>query len=279
MVDGSSTWQHQPLTGRRRTGEAVLLKAMLVRQLDNATFRQTEGLLRTCNELLGIDQVPDHTTLSRWNATGRFCQVLRRFHRYLHTLLPTRDVVAAVDSTGYSNSKVPWTATPYPARAAGQWLKSHCIVELPSLRYLGCVITRGGVHDSQPMRELLEELPPNVRIKRLLGDGAYSGDPCMQAVRDAGITPMFDFRADSRFNPEPMTVREKGRYFEVRFPRRKRALMGLRSLIETAFGVTKGRFGHRLRCRAKIARRNEIRAKQILHDVRISAAIAFTLGG
>src|SRR3989304_5819890 len=71
LVDGFSTWQHQPLTGRRRTGEAVLLKAMLVRQLDNAKFRQLPP----------------------------------QFPRYLHPLFPTRDVAAAADSPGSSTAR------------------------------------------------------------------------------------------------------------------------------------------------------------------------------
>ena len=93
----------------------------------------------TCEELLGIAKVPDRATLSRWDDTYRFRQVRGRFHRHLQALLPEREVVAAVDPTGCSDSEVPWATTPYPTRATGQRAGRH--------RCPGCGLVLGRDHN------------------------------------------------------------------------------------------------------------------------------------
>lgn len=49
--------------------------------------------------------------------------------------------------------------------------------------------------------------------------------------------------------------------FATHWPNRFAELTGLRSLVETAIDMTKGKFGHQLRCRDHIGRSNEIQAK------------------
>ena len=79
-------------------------------------------------------------------------------------------------------------------------------------------MAHGWVHDSQTSEEVLRRLAAIVKVRRSPADAEYSGGRCLHLARDARITPMFDFRADSLFNPNPLTVRGKGHHFEVRFP-------------------------------------------------------------
>jgi len=65
-------WQHKRWTGRPPTSERTLLVAFLVRQLFDATFRDTEGLMILLTDYFDISRVPDHTVLSRKNRSRRW---------------------------------------------------------------------------------------------------------------------------------------------------------------------------------------------------------------
>ena len=62
-------WQHRKSTGRPPVHERDLLIAFLVRQLFDATFRETEGLLVMLAEYFDLEYVPDHSVLCKKNAS------------------------------------------------------------------------------------------------------------------------------------------------------------------------------------------------------------------
>jgi len=95
-------WQRRKRTGRPPIRERTFLIAFLLRQLFDATFRDTEGLLRLLDDYFDIDHIPDHTSLVMKNRSRRWMTVWRRFHKYIMSLLPRRKAVIATDSTGLS---------------------------------------------------------------------------------------------------------------------------------------------------------------------------------
>jgi hypothetical protein len=60
-VDDFSFWQHRQRTGRPPVRERDLMIAFLVRQLFDATFRETEGLLILLANYFELETVPDHS--------------------------------------------------------------------------------------------------------------------------------------------------------------------------------------------------------------------------
>ena len=68
-----AAWKAPPRTGRGGQpwySELAILTALTLRTVFRLAYRQTEGLIGSLMDLLGLDlAVPDHTTLSRRAAT------------------------------------------------------------------------------------------------------------------------------------------------------------------------------------------------------------------
>ncbi|MFA5862400.1 MAG: transposase [Candidatus Thermoplasmatota archaeon] len=265
------TWQRTSWTGRRPTSERDLLIAVIVKQLLRVSFRPLEGWLRVFADFFEMHNVPDANTISRWNRSRRFAQVLRRFHAWILEQLPERNVIVATDATGYGSTKNAWRTTDYGLRATQPWVKSHVAVEVPQLLYLSTIHTSGRVHESQVFEEVWTSLPQNVHPTRSLADAAYTGEACLAAARKQGATPLHGIKKNARNTETPDSNYEKMVNFATHWPNRYAKLVGKRSLVENVFSTTKDRFGDRLRCRTKIARENEVQAKQTAHNIFVIA--------
>lgn len=271
LVETFPTWQHVASTGRPPIDERTHLIAMMVRQAFDATFRELEALLTLLADFFRIKKVPDANTLSEKNRSARFAQLLQRFHQFIVENLPAREAVVATDATGYSAKNRSWNDTDYGLRASEPWVKSHCVVQVPHMLILSSVQTSGGVHESQVFAKAWENMPVNVQPYRSLADAAYSGEECLQTAFEHGATPLHAVRADAKHTRTPQTRYEKLVNFRIQWPNRFENLTADRSLIESTFSMVKNRFGHKIRCRTRLGKHNEVRAKEIAHNIRVLA--------
>lgn len=270
LADEFPTWQHRAKTGKPPVDERDHLIAAMLKQFLHATFRQMESYLALLKDFFGLKKVPDANTLSEKNRTRRFFLLLRRFHAFILAKLPKRDAIIATDATGYSNTKASWSDTDYGLRATQDWIKSHSAIEVPQLLYLNpAENTHGRVHDSRRFETVWDQLPPNVHPIRSLADAAYAGEACLEVAERHGATPLHKYRKDARHVRFPETRFQKLVNFGTHWPNRFDELTAPRVFVETTFNCTKQRFGHQLRCRHPIARKNEIQAKQTAHNIRI----------
>ncbi|MDX1611808.1 MAG: transposase [Candidatus Thermoplasmatota archaeon] len=277
LADAFPTYQRQPKTGRKQIDERTHLIAMLVRQFLDATFRELKGWLLLLKDFFNLPHVPGASTISEKNRTTRFTRLLDRFHAFILDQLPPRQAIIATDATGYSNKKRPWSETDYGLRATEDWIKNHAAVELPSLLYLSTVQTPGRVHESQVFEDVWKNLPDNITPKRSLADAAYSGNPCLEVAREHGATPIHDLRKDHGYTRWPKTAYEKLCNFATHWPNRFKKLTAWRKLVETTFECTKKRSGHQLRCRHPVGRRNEMKEKDLAHNIRMLTMREFVL--
>lgn len=271
LADHFPTHQPKAPTGRPPIEERTHLIAMLVRQFLDATYRELRSWLNLLQDFFDLPHVPADTTMSEKNRTPRFADLLERFHAWILDHLPLRDVVVATDATGYSNQHAAWSETDYGLRATQDWVKVHAAIDTRTQLYLATVHTESDVHESQTFPEVWDALPEDVDPKRSLADNAYTGEACLQAVRETGATPLHDLRKDHAYARWPSSAYEKLVNFATHWPNRFRRLTALRKLAESVFHSTKQKFGHRLRCRDPVARRNEVRAKRLAHNVRVLA--------
>lgn len=90
-----AAWRAAPRTtlgGQARYSQTTIETALMVRLVFHQPLRQTEGLLGSLLDLLGVDlPVPDHTTISRRAA---------RRTPVLATVLPVGPVTLVIDSPG-----------------------------------------------------------------------------------------------------------------------------------------------------------------------------------
>jgi len=271
LADGFPYWQRKKYTGRPAIPERVLLIGFLVRQFFRATFRQTESLLWLFRDYFRLDWIPDHTTMSKKNRSKRWTQVWKRFHKYILKLLPQRSCVVATDATGYSGRKQHWVDVPYSIRANQDWVKLHATVETETFFILSYTLTDSNVHESRQYETVWKILPENIQAKRSLADGAYTGEPCLQVAKQHGATPYHAIRKDAIYHRHPETAYQRMVNFATHWPNRYQKEYGKRNHIETAFSMIDTRFGHRITCRTKTARKNEVQTKIIAHNIKALA--------
>lgn len=256
-----SYWQRRKSTGRPPVRERDLLIAFLVRQLFDATFRETEGLLTMLTVYFELDDVPDHSVLCKKNASRRWLALWKRFFAYVLERLPRRTVVAATDASGFSGRKRSWRETDYAVKANQDWVKIHAVIEVDEFFVLNYYLTESNVHDSQMFSEVWSGLPSKVQVRRSLADSAYHGEACLLAARQHGATPLHAIKKNARHFAKPETLYQKMASFWQHWPNRAAELYGKRNHAETAFSMIQRLFGYRLRCRTGIGRKNEVQAK------------------
>ena len=113
---------------------------------------------------------------------------------------------------------------------------------------------------------------------RSLADAADVGERCLQVARKHGAVAHHDITSNAVHVAQPQSLYQALVNFSLHGPNRSKALRGPRSLIETAFYWLKTRFGHRLGCRTKRARINEILTKAIAHNLSVLTARTFMTG-
>src|SRR4051812_31790811 len=164
-----SAWQAPP-TGRR--GRSPLYSNLaietghLLRLAFHQPWRQTEGLLRSITNLLGVSlEVPDHTTFSR-RSPG--------LSRTLPQLPTAGPVHVILDSTGlkvYGAGE--WQREKHGGRGRRTWRKLHLAVNPESGEILASELTTHEVGDLTMTRPLLEQIPHS--LISVMADGAYDG--------------------------------------------------------------------------------------------------------
>jgi len=278
LADSFPFWQRRKWTGRPPTRERDLLIGFLLRTLFDSTFRQTTALMRIFSDYFEFKLVPHPTVLSRKNQSKRWFRIWKRFHKYVMKLLPKRKSEVATDATGFSGCKQSWKETPYDHRPNQSWVKLHASIEIASLLILNYSLTGSDVHESQEFEGLWKGLPGNVEPVRSMADNSYTGEKCLQAVRNHGAIPFHNVRKDAKYVHKPRTAYDKLVYFARHWAKKFKEIYGKRNQVETVFSMIGMRFGYRIRCREKTARKNEVQAKINAHNIRALACKEFMCG-
>src|SRR4051812_35317168 len=174
--------------GQARYSESAIETALMLRLVFHQPLRQTEGLLRSLLELMGLDlPVPDHTTISRRAAC--LTPVLR-------TALPTGPVTVVIDSTGlkvYGAGE--WHRDKHGVRGRRTWRKLHLAVDAATSTIVAATLTTSGEGDAGQVGPLLDQTTGP--LDTVMADGAYDGEPTYQQVaeRDPAATDVIPPRS------------------------------------------------------------------------------------
>jgi transposase len=178
-----AAWTAAPRTtpgGQARYSETAIETALMVRLVFHQPLRQTEGLLGSLLDLMGIDlPVPDHTTISRRAA---------RLTPMLRTSLPDGPVTLVIDSTGlkvYGAGE--WHCEKHGVRGRRSWRKLHLAVDAATNTIVAATLTTSE-GDAGQVGPLLDQTEGP--IDTVMADGAYDGEPTYRTVaeRDPAAT-------------------------------------------------------------------------------------------
>src|SRR5271168_615877 len=241
---------HAPATGERG-GQPVysaiaIETALALRLVFHQPLRQTEGLLRSIADLLGVDiAIPDHTTLSRRGSSLTI--LLKRLDRAepLHLL---------VDSTGlriYGEGE--WLDQKHGIRSRRRWRKLHLGIDAVTHEIVASELTPDDVGDVSEMPALLDQI--DAEVASMTADGAYDGEAVYDAVAkrhpEAAViippraTPISNELTSTQRDRHIAAIEEHGRMGWQR-----RSGHNRRSLVETAMYRYKTIVGRRLHARA-----------------------------
>jgi hypothetical protein len=138
-------------------------------------LRQTEGLLRSIADVLGVDiAIPDHTTLSRRG--GGLTILLKRPDR-------PEPLQLLVDSTGlkiYGEGE--WLDQKHRIRSRRRWRKLHLGIDTVTHEVVASKLTPDDLGDLSEMLALLDQI--GAEGAPMTADGAYDGETVYDAAAE-----------------------------------------------------------------------------------------------
>jgi transposase len=254
--DAVAAW-HAPATGERG-GEPIhsaiaIETGLALRLVFHQPLRQTEGLLRSIADVLGIAiAIPDHTTLSR---RSRGLTILpKRVGRAepLHLL---------VDSTGlkiYGEGE--WLDQKHGIRSRRRWRKPHLGVDADTHEIVAVELTSDDVGDVSEIPDLLDQIDAD--IASMTADGAYDGEAVYDAVAERHPEAAVIIPPRATAVASETTATQRDRHLETiarhgRMGWQRRSGYNRRSLVETATFRNKTIIGRRLHARTLPNQRTE----------------------
>jgi len=256
----------------------------MLRLVFGQALRQTEGLMGSIFQLLGVDlKAPDHTTLSRRSMT------LKDLPR--QCALPAGPLHLLIDSTGLKLFGAgEWLQEKHGQKSRRSWRKLHLAVDASTGYIEASVLTDQDVDDPSQVGPLLDQIEQ--KVASVTADGAYDGEPTYERIArrdtqiDVIIPPRVTAQPSAQFEATPTTrdnhllmIQSLGR-----LEWQEAYGYGKRALVETTMGRFKAIIGPKLRARDPRGQRAEANAAVAVlnrmlsagrpNSVRTSAAVA-----
>jgi Transposase DDE domain len=257
--DAVAAWRAAGRTtpgGQPRYSAVAIETALTLRVIFHLAFRQTEGLIGSLLQLLGLDlPVPDHSTLSRRARTlaGAPCP---QVSGPLHLL---------VDSTGLKLSGPgEWRVEKHGVKRRRSWRKFHLGVDAGTGQIAAVELTSPDVDDGSQVGPLLGQITEPVAS--FTGDGAYDRNDVYAAVaeRHPGATVVVPPRASAVPSDTAASApTQRDRHIQViaqsgRMAWQAASGYNLRAKAEATINRFKQVIGDRLRTHTDAGQRSEI---------------------
>jgi hypothetical protein len=254
-----AAWKAEPRAtrgGQPRYSELAITTALTLRAVFRLALRQTEGLIGSIINLLGLDlAVPDHSTLSRRAET---LEVPRGQPG-------TRPIHLLVDSTGLRLcGPGEWLVEKHGSRTRRSWRKLLIGVDADTGRIVASTLTTNDVNDASQVRPLLDQIAGP--IASFTADGAYDQDGVYRDVaarhpeaavvvppRCSAVPSATAERAPTQRDQHLQTIAERGR-----MAWQKASGYNWRALAEADIARFKGVIGGALRSRTDERRATEV---------------------
>jgi hypothetical protein len=253
-------WRAEPRTtpgGQPHYSALAITTALTMRAVFGLGLRQTEGLISSVIDLLGLDlAVPDHTTMSRRSQTLEMPPLRRSATGPLHLL---------VDSTGLKlGGAGEWLVEKHGASRRRSWRKLHIGIDANSGAVVAIELTRKDIDDAARTGALLDQLDDPVAS--FTADGAYDQDGVYKAVTqrhpDAAVivpprsTAVASASAEIAPTQRDLHLREIAE--RGRMGWQKSSGYNLRSKVEASIGRYKRVIGDALRSRTDQTEATEV---------------------
>ena len=162
-----AAWKAAPRTtpgGQPHYSDLAITTALTLRAVFHLPLRQTEGLIGSVLQLLGLDlPVPDFSTLSRRAQSLELPAQPRATGGAIHLL---------VDSSGLKlGGPGEWLVEKHGTSKRRSWRKLHIGFDAVTGRIVASILTDRDVDDASQVEPLLDQIAEPVEL--FLGDGGY----------------------------------------------------------------------------------------------------------
>jgi hypothetical protein len=246
-----TAWRAEPRTtrgGQLHYSALAIRTALTLRAVFRLALRQTEGLIGSVLQLLGLDlAVPDHSTLSRRGATLEVPRPCSSSRGPVHLL---------ADSTGLRLCDPgEWLLEKHGTRRRRSWRKLHIGIDAETGQILASELTRSDVDDGSQVEPLFDQI--TAPLASFVGDGAYDqagiyGTIAKRHLEAAVIVPPRSTVVLSEDGETAPTQRDwhlQSIAEHGRMGWQKRSGDTRRAMVETAIGRLKRVIGDALRSR------------------------------
>jgi len=235
-----------------------------VRYLYQMPYRQLEGFTRTLHKLVPALPTGDYS--------GLRIRILSLPVDPYRSLRETNEPVSiAVDSTGIKVEKAGgWIERKHGKKK--RIVKLHFAVNTVTHEVVAMEVSTDDVHDVKALPGLVEGAERNVRVAKVIGDGAYDSGDAYRLLEGRGIEPVIKPRRNARLDTGPPARRRAvSQIREVGYEAWARITgYGRRWAVETAYSTFKRLFGELSLARSfeNIAR--ELAGKVALYNVLVN---------
>jgi hypothetical protein len=192
-----AAWKAAPRTtpgGQPHYSDLAITAALTLRAVFRLPLRQTEGLIGSVLQLLGLDlSVPDYSTLSRRAQSLALPAQPRATGGPIHLL---------VDSSGLKlGGPGEWLVEKHGTSKRRSWRKLHIGFDAVTGRIVAAILTDRDVDDASQVEPLLDQIAEPVEL--FLGDGGYDRTNVYTALdeRHPTATVVVPPRADAVLSP------------------------------------------------------------------------------
>lgn len=171
--------------------DAAIQFCLMVKVLFGLPLRQATGMVASILSMAGLDwPVPDFSTLSRRQKTIEVQITHRRAAGPLNLL---------VDSTGIKFlGDGEWLARKHGTHRRRQYRKVHLAMDTATGDVCAVEFTSSDQGDSPVLPHLLDQIPSDVQIGTVIGDGAFDTRRCHMAILERGGTAVIPIRKNGR---------------------------------------------------------------------------------
>jgi hypothetical protein len=258
--DAIAAWRAERRTtrgGQPHYSALAIRTALTLRAVFRLALRQTEGLIGSILQLLGLDlAVPDHSTLSRRAEVLEIPKPCPHTERPVHLL---------VDSTGLRLcGPGEWLVEKHGTRRRRSWRKLHIGVDAGTGQILASELTSHDIADGAQVEPLLDQITAS--LASFIGDGAYDHAGIYGAVaqRHPDANVIIPPRSTAVLSEDvETTLTERDQHLRSiaehgRMGWQKRSGYTRRALVEASISRLKRVIGDALRSRTDRHRRTEV---------------------
>jgi Transposase DDE domain len=239
----------------------------VVRLLFHLPYRQTEGFVTFLSKHIDGLKAPDYSALNR--------RVNKLDIQLEDSLLKSNDPVSiAVDSTGVKvHNGGDWMRHVWKVRKG--YLKIHFAVNIKTKQVVSMDVTSEKVHDSKRLKRLVNRAKENgVRVKSVLGDGAYDTKDDFKFLSGDGIKPVIRVRSSSVPKSNGCLARKEAVIEQQTFKPKSWSNIhrfGYRWRVEGAFSCIKRIFGEYVTAKKFVNMAREMLLKASIYNIFIAA--------